>query len=236
MLLSTVSGPAVRQVPDGGGHEPPPTLPGPPVDSQAAGASGRQGPFSAAWNPGEAGLIPLDGPNWPPLPLGSGKSGTPCARMHRANATVKLPAVPPWPPPLEEFPPPPVPDWPGGGVVVVFDGFGPPEQAAATSTRPARTAAPSCRSGRRSHRVRGDGPAVFRAVAGLSAGIVCMSPSSSRLWHVRWSDTTKPVVSAAERKPLRRCYRSSGTMRPGEGIGRSALGPVPAHARRGCRG
>ena len=54
--------------------------------SQPGGASGLQGPLSADWNCGEFGSIPLPGPSWPAWPSGSGKSGTPCARMHLAKA------------------------------------------------------------------------------------------------------------------------------------------------------
>ncbi|GIH19535.1 hypothetical protein Raf01_77070 [Rugosimonospora africana] len=51
----------------------------------------------AAWNCGDPGSIPLFGPSWPGWPLGSGKFGTPWARMHAANSTVKLPTDPPCP-------------------------------------------------------------------------------------------------------------------------------------------
>lgn len=39
--------------------------------------------FSAARNAGEFGLIPLEGLIFMPCEVGSGKFGTPCARMHR---------------------------------------------------------------------------------------------------------------------------------------------------------
>ena len=42
----------------------------------------------AAWNAGEPGLIPEPDEMWiPPPPVGSGKFGTPSARMHAENLT-----------------------------------------------------------------------------------------------------------------------------------------------------
>src|ERR1039458_1846913 len=110
-----------------------------PEPTQPGCASDSHGPLSAAWNCGEFGSIPLPGPSWPLWPLGSGKSGTPCARMHLAKARLKLPADrcpdPPAPdpaPPAVTFPVAPDAD------ATVF--AGPPPHAAAPRAGPADAA------------------------------------------------------------------------------------------------
>ena len=108
-----------------------------------------QGPLSAAWNCGELGSIPLEGPIWAPWPLGSGKSGTPWARMHLAKARLNAVLVrcpdPPDPPPpgmVTGPDPPPAPE------ILVADEdaaglAGVPPHAAAPRARPADAASMS---------------------------------------------------------------------------------------------
>lgn len=62
--------------------------PGPPPGSSFEHA------VCADWNAGEAGLIPELGVIWmPPPEPGSGKSDTPCERMHLENASCELPLL-----------------------------------------------------------------------------------------------------------------------------------------------